>query len=54
MVATPFYNALYKLQATECYINRSSWYLYRSMCCKMGNNLDYLFILVNFLKITDA
>ena len=26
MVAPLFYNALYGLQATERYINRSSWY----------------------------
>ena len=30
-----------KLQATECYINRSCWYLFRSTRCKMGEQTRY-------------
>ena len=29
-----------KLQATQCYINRSHWYLFRRTRCKTGSNHD--------------
>ena len=40
-----------QIQVTERYVNRSSWYLLQSMCCKTGSNYDIVEIIQNIKKI---